>query len=157
GAARAAPSHRRPLCRRKCMTPLRFGIVGCGAVVTLHQLPACRRSPALRIEAVVDRDRAWAAQVASRAGIPQSFDDPRRLLGAVDAVLVATPNTTHADISCELLDAGVHVLCEKPLATCGADADRMLHTARRGSARLMAAQCLRFSPNIDMLHEMLRA
>ena len=139
------------------MTPLRFGIVGCGAVVTLHQLPAFRRSPALRIEAVVDRDHAWAAQVASRAGIPRSFDDPRRLVGAVDAVLVATPNSTHADISCELLDAGVHVLCEKPLATCGAEADRMLEAARRGNARLMAAQCLRFSPNIAMLHEVLRA
>ena len=139
------------------MTPLKFGIVGCGAVVTLHQLPAFRRSPAVRVEALVDRDRAWASTVASRSKISASYDDPRRLIGKVDAVLVATPNSTHADISCELLEHGVHVLCEKPLATSGAEGDRMLEAARRGGARLMAAQCLRFSPNIDMLHTMLRA
>jgi len=50
------------------MTPLKFGIVGCGAVVTLHQLPAFRRSPAVRVEALVDRDRAWDALLRDKKG-----------------------------------------------------------------------------------------
>ncbi len=133
------------------MTPLRFGVVGCGAIVTLNQLPALQRSRALKLVGMVDRDQAWAAQVARRAGVPAAHDDYRRLIGSVDAVLVATPNSTHADIVCDLLAHGVHVLCEKPLGTTGAEVDRMLDAAASSGARLMTAHCLRFSPNLEML------
>jgi len=133
------------------MTPLRFGIVGCGAIVTLHQLPALRRCPSLRLVGLVDRDREWAAKVAKRSGVPAAFDDYRQLIGKVDAVLVATPNTTHAAIACELLEHGVHVLCEKPLATTGEEVERMLASAAGGGGRLMTAHCLRFSPQFEML------
>jgi predicted dehydrogenase len=133
------------------MTPLRFGVVGCGAIVTLHQLPALQRCQALKLVGLVDRDREWAAQVARRAGVPGAYDDYRSLIGAVDAVLVATPNTTHADIVCDLLAHGVHVLCEKPLGTTSAEVERMLDAAAQGGARLMTGHCLRFSPNLEML------
>ncbi|HLK10810.1 MAG TPA: Gfo/Idh/MocA family oxidoreductase [Candidatus Binatia bacterium] len=133
------------------MTRLRFGVVGCGAIVTLHQLPALRRSAEVEVVAVSDRDGAWAARVARRFGVPASFADHHALLGRVDAALVATPNTTHADIACELLERGVHVLCEKPLATMRADVERMYAAAERGGARLVAGHCLRFSPNLAML------
>jgi len=133
------------------MTPLRFGVVGCGAIVTLHQLPALRRCPSLRLVGLVDRDREWAAKVAKRSGVPAAFDDYRQLIGKVDAVLVATPNTTHAAIACELLEHGVHVLCEKPLATTGEEVERMLAAAAGGGGRLMTAHCLRFSPQFEML------
>jgi predicted dehydrogenase len=133
------------------MRPLRFGIVGCGAIVTVNQLPALQRCGALTLVGLVDRDREWAAQLARRAGVPSAYDDHRRLIGAVDAVLVATPNTTHADIVCDFLSAGVHVLCEKPLGTTAAEVERMLGAAARSGARLMTAHCLRFSPNLEML------
>lgn len=133
------------------MSALRIGVVGCGAIVTLHQLPALRRCPALELVGVVDRDLDWARKVAGRFGVPAAFDDAAALAGAVDAVLVATPNTTHADIACAFLERGVHVLCEKPLATTGADVERMLAAAARGGARLMAAHCLRFSAQFAAL------
>jgi predicted dehydrogenase len=133
------------------MTPLRFGVVGCGAIVTLHQLPALGRCPAVRVTTLVDRDPAWAEQVAKRFRVPSTSDDHLRLVGQVDAALIATPNTTHADIACDLLEHGIHVLCEKPLGTTSQDVERMLAAAERGGARLMAGHCLRFSPNLDML------
>jgi 1,5-anhydro-D-fructose reductase (1,5-anhydro-D-mannitol-forming) len=86
------------------MKRLRFGVVGCGAIVTLHQLPALRRCAALDVLAVTDRDGAWAAGVARRFDVPAAFDDHRRLAGMVDAALVATPNSTHAAIACDLLE-----------------------------------------------------
>ena len=52
------------------MKPLRFGVVGCGAIVTMHQLPALRRCPSLELVALVDRDREWAAKVAKRFRAP---------------------------------------------------------------------------------------
>jgi len=133
------------------MSRLRFGVVGCGAISTLHQLPALRRCPDVQLVGLVDRDRDWAAKVAKRSGVPATYDDHRRLLGTVDAVLIATPNTTHAAIACDLLEHGVHVLCEKPLGTTGEEVERMLAAAARGGARLMTAHCLRFSPQLEML------
>ena len=133
------------------MRRLRFGVVGCGAISTLHQLPALRQCGRADLVAVVDTDRAWAATVARRFRVPAACDDYRELIGRVDAVLVATPNNTHADISCALLEQGIHVLCEKPMAASTIDVDRMLMAAARGGARLMAAHCLRFSPNLALL------
>jgi predicted dehydrogenase len=132
------------------MTRLRFGVVGCGAIVTLHQLPALQRCPALRLVGMVDRDRDWAARVARRAGAA-AYDDHRALIGRVDAALVATPNSTHVSIVCDLLEHGVHVLCEKPLGTTGEEVQRMQDAAARSGARLMTGHCLRFSPNLEML------
>lgn len=138
------------------MNGLRFGVVGCGAISTIFQIPALKRVPAAKLTALVDVDGAWAKSVASKHGVPESYDDYRQLIGRVDAALIATPNTTHADIACALLDHGIHVLCEKPLATTVADVDRMLGAARASGARLMAAHCLRFSPNLAKLREFLR-
>jgi predicted dehydrogenase len=136
---------------------LRFGVVGCGAFSTVYQLPALSRAATVQLAAVVDMDHAWAGKVARRFRVPQSYSDHRALSGRVDAALVATPNTTHADIVCALLEEGIHVLCEKPLATTRTEVERMLDVSARTGARLMAAHCLRFSPNLDMLKQLASA
>lgn len=137
------------------MTRLRLAVIGCGAVSTLYHLPAARGSDAVEIAGVVDADLAWAEQVAGGLGVRAW---PHHLMAAehVDAALVATPNRTHAAIACELLAAGVHVLCEKPLAPTRVEVERLL-AAAAGPARLMAAHCLRFSPNLVLLRELARA
>jgi predicted dehydrogenase len=136
---------------------LRFGVVGCGAIATLYQLPALRRCPQLELVGVVDTDVAWARRVARRFGARDAFADYRDLIGRVDAALVATPNHTHADITCALLEGGAHVLCEKPMAGTRAEVERMIDTSARTGARLMAAHCLRFSPNFAMLKQAISA
>jgi predicted dehydrogenase len=62
------------------MRPLRFGVVGCGAIVTMHQLPALRRCPSVELVGLVDRDRDWAAKVAKRFRAPAAYDDHARLV-----------------------------------------------------------------------------
>ena len=67
-------------------------------------------------------------------------------------MLIATPNTTHAAIACDLLERGIHVLCEKPLGDHAAPrSSACWRPPQRGGARLMTAHCLRFSPNLEML------
>lgn len=136
---------------------LRVGVVGCGAVVTLHHLPALKRCERVELVALVDRDRSWAAKVARKFGALECYDDHRAMLGRVDAVLVATPNTTHAEIACPLLEAGIHVLCEKPMATTSADVERMFQASAQGGGRLMAAHNLRFYANIATIKRLVSA
>lgn len=138
-------------------TRLRFGVVGCGAISTIYQIPALQRSAHVQLVAVVDIDHAWARTVAHRFRIPEFYNDYQALIGRVDAVLIATPNTTHANIACMLLEHGIHVLCEKPIAISRAEVERMFAAATQTGARLMAAHCYRFSPNFTMLKRTLAA
>ena len=134
-----------------------MGVIGCGAVVTIHHLPTFKRCERVELVALADRDRAWAAKVAQKAGVHEVYDDFTPMIGRVDAVLLATPNTTHAAIACRLLEAGVHVLCEKPMATTRADAERMFAASATGGGRVMAAHSARFNPNVTMLKDILAA
>lgn len=133
------------------MTKLRAGIVGCGAVTDIHHAAAFRRCPDITLSALVDSDLSRARALAERhGGTARSLTDYRELPGTVDMALVATSNATHADIACFLLDHGIHVLCEKPLAPRVAEAKRMAASADRSGARLMAAHSRRFNPNIEL-------
>lgn len=139
------------------MKRLRFGVVGCGALASLHQLPALRRCSNAELVAVVDVNPACAKAAARQFQVPEFYEDYRALAGRVEVALVATPNATHADIACALLEQGIHVLCEKPMATTLAEADRVLEMSARSGARLMAGHCLRFSPNLVMLKRLVSA
>lgn len=132
------------------MKPVRFGIVGCGAVSDIYHAPAIARSNGAALTAFVDAAAERAGEMARRFKVDASFADYRELVGKVDAVVIATSNTTHADIACHLLEHGVHVLCEKPMATTISDVARMFAAAARGKARLMAGHSRRFNPNLEL-------
>ncbi len=74
------------------------------------------------------------------------FTDWRDLIERVDAVSIATPTETHAEIACAFLESGVHVLVEKPIAATLDEADSMIHAAKTGGAKLMVGQLERFNP-----------
>jgi predicted dehydrogenase len=138
------------------MKPVRLAVIGCGAVSEIYHLPAIRRCADARLAAVVDADAERAAAIARANGGALAVADYRELPGKVDAALVATPNGTHAEISCFLLDHGIHVLCEKPVATTLADAERMAAASRRGPAQLMAGHSRRFNPNLELLRTLIQ-
>lgn len=105
------------------MTPLRLGIVGCGAVAELYHLPAVAACPDVRLVALADPRRERAAELGDRYGAELVTEHAADFVGAVDAAVVATPNNLHAEIASELARAGVHVLVEKPLARTTAECD----------------------------------
>ena len=82
-------------------------------------------------------------RLAGRFGIPRVTTDWRSLAAdpGVDAVVIGTPNALHATQAIAFLEAGKHVLVEKPMATSVAEADAMVAAARGGRARLMVAHC----------------
>jgi predicted dehydrogenase len=136
------------------MSALRIGVIGCGAVSEIYHLPAIARSPALTLGAVVDADAQRVATIARRYRARACLADYRRLPGTIDAAIIATPNATHAEIACFLLERGIHVLCEKPLATTLADGERMIAASERGAVRLMVGHIRRFNPNAALIREL---
>jgi len=107
------------------------------------------------VTGVVDADGAWVREISKQFGVLFCSSNHADLFGRVDAVLVATPNSTHSRIATDFLEQGIHVLCEKPLAVSCTEAEGMIASANKSGARLMAAQSRRFASNILLSHQMI--
>jgi predicted dehydrogenase len=132
---------------------LRVGIVGCGNVTTRFHLPAyAELSDRVRVVALadVDRDRLAEAQVVSGVADADTHADWRALVARpdVDIVDVATPPRLHAEIAEAAAAAGKHVLCEKPITTIPAEAERMIARCRDAGVALGVWHNWAFYPEI---------
>ncbi|HJR06174.1 MAG TPA: Gfo/Idh/MocA family oxidoreductase [Pyrinomonadaceae bacterium] len=106
--------------------------------------------------AVCDADEATARRIAAERETDWTLDW-RSLVGRVDAVSLAVPTESHAEIACPLLEAGVHVLVEKPISHTLAEADEMIASASRGNAVLMVGHVERFNPALTALYPHVRS
>ncbi|MEV1085814.1 Gfo/Idh/MocA family oxidoreductase [Streptomyces sp. NPDC050211] len=110
--------------------PLRLGLLGCGDIAARRTLPALHRTPGLELAAVAARDPARAASFAARfGGVALSSYDELLAGDETEAVYLCLPTMLHAAWAERALLAGKHVLVEKPLATCGPDAEKLFALA----------------------------
>jgi NDP-hexose-3-ketoreductase len=102
---------------------LRVGVLGAGRIALDRMVPALLRTPTVKVVAIASRDAARAARAATRFGVEAVHGYPELLKrDDVDAVYVPLPPALHAPWTRAALEAGKHVLVEKPLATCARDA-----------------------------------
>ena len=123
---------------------LRTAAIGVGYMGRFHAQKLAA-SEASRLVAVVDASGARAREVAAELGT-RAESDFRALLGGVDAVCVAVPTEHHHEVVGACLDAGVHVLVEKPLARTVVEADDLLARARRRNLVLQVGHLERYNP-----------
>jgi predicted dehydrogenase len=126
---------------------IRYAVVGLGHIAQVAVLPAfahARRNSTL--VSVVSDDPRKRLELARRYGIQQtySYDEYDRCLEQVDAVYIALPNSMHAEYTIRAAEAGVHVLCEKPMAVTAGDCRRMIAACRKNRVKLMIAYRLHF-------------
>jgi predicted dehydrogenase len=138
------------------MAALRFAIVGTGAIAGAYEA-AFASSEAAEIAAVCDTNVAAAEAYAARVGC-DAYGSVRTLLegAAFDAAIVCTPPATHESIACELMQAGKHVLCEKPLAVSALEARRMLECGMRSGVILTMASKFRFARDVRKAREIVK-
>ena len=113
---------------------LRCGVIGTSWWADLEHLPGLRARPDVELAALCGRDRERLAEMARKHGAPATFTDWREMIarGGLDAVVIATPNVLHREQALAAIQAGLHVICEKPLAMNAAEAREM--TARAEAA-----------------------
>jgi len=124
-------------------SPIKIAIVGSGAVATAH-LPIVDESPDFEAAVLVDKVLSRAEELCDQFGVPASVDNHMAIVGKVDAAIIALPHHLHAPVAVDLLEAGVHVLVEKPMALHLSDCDRMIEAAKRSGAVLAVGQLRRF-------------
>jgi predicted dehydrogenase len=127
--------------------PVRVAVVGVGHLGR-HHARVFAGLPGVTLIGVVDADAARAAEIAQATGaavVARVAD----LIGRVDAVSVAVPTEAHAEVAIPLLDAGVHVLVEKPMTRSLAEADGLLAAAARSGATLAVGHIEHFNPAVQ--------
>lgn len=136
---------------------LRTAVIGVGHLGRQHARihAALSQEGRTRLAAVCDINSETARSIALERETEWT-DDWRTLLGRVDAVSLAVPTESHAEIACTLLEAGIHVLVEKPISRTLAEADRMIEAAARGRAALMVGHMERFNPALTALRPFVR-
>lgn len=134
---------------------LRVGIIGCGGIATGKHLPSLKKLEQVEVVAFQDISLERARQAANTFGSSdaQVYESYQELLAdsTVDIVHICTPNDTHAEISIAALEAGKHVMCEKPMAKTAADAKRMVEVAKRTGKKLTIGYNNRFRADSQYL------
>ncbi len=129
---------------------LRIGIIGCGGIAGGKHLPALKALNRADLVAFCDIIPERAQKRAAEYGTPdaQVYEDYHRLLEdkSIDVVHVLTPNRMHAQITIDALEAGKHVMCEKPMAKTAADARAMVEAAAKSGKKLTIGYQHRHKP-----------
>jgi len=128
------------------MTDVRVGVVGVGHLGR-HHARLLAATPGARLMAVSDlsAERAQAAAAGTGAEV---FTDYRSMIGKVDAVSIAVPTVDHVTVAREFLNAGVHVLVEKPMTTTLAEAEELIALAENVGRVLAVGHTERFNPAV---------
>ena len=136
---------------------IKVGVIGAGGISEVH-VEGYQACPNVEVIAICDvlADRAKAR--AEKYGIPNYFTSANKLLALkdIDAVTVCTPNIDHKRSTLKALQAGKHVLCEKPMAMNAREARQMIDTARRTRRKLMIALNNRFRGDAQFIKKIVQ-
>jgi predicted dehydrogenase len=142
------------------MEPLRWGIVSTADIGTAKVVPGmikqCRHG---RVVGIASRDLARAEEAARKLGIPKAYGSYEELLAdpGIEAVYNPLPNHLHVPVSIQALEAGKHVLCEKPIALDAAEAEELLAARDRTGKLVVEAFMVRHHPQWQRSRELVRS
>lgn len=136
---------------------LKVGIIGCGGIATGKHLPSLSKLKMVDIVAFCDSERQRAKEVATKFGTKDAivYENYQELLkdNAIDVVHVCTPNISHCEISVAALEAGKHVMCEKPMAKTAEEGRKMVEASKRTGKKLTIGYQNRFRKDSQYLHK----
>ena len=136
---------------------LKVGIIGCGAIAVEKHLKSLQKISQVEVAALCNRNIEKAKSVAKEFGTADAkvYSDYRELLmdESLDVVHVCTPNVSHAEITIAALEAGKHVMCEKPMAKTSEEAKQMLAAAKKSGKKLSIGYNNRFRSDSQYLHQ----
>jgi predicted dehydrogenase len=131
-------------------TKIRYAVVGVGWIAQNSFLPGVDHTGNSKVVALVTGHEEKAAKVSEKYGIDAvyTYDEYDLLLasGRIDAAYLATPNWDHVELAVKTLDAGIHLLLEKPMAVSVEECERIIAASERSGAKLMVAYRLHFEP-----------
>lgn len=129
---------------------LRVAVLGAGAWAQHAHIPGWLRDPRCELVAICDVERARAQEFATDFGVPEATNDWQGIVGRadIDVIDVVTPSHTHFELAMAALEAGKHVLCEKPVAYDFRETRRLAELAKRKNLKTKLGFTFRYSPGV---------
>lgn len=126
---------------------LNVGVISCSGMAEGH-MRGVKNHVGAKLVAVCDIDFEKAKTVAARHGVEKVYQDYRELLAQddIDAVIIVTPDQLHREMAIAALEAGKHVLCEKPLALTREDCAAIAEATKKSDKKFMVGQICRYTP-----------
>lgn len=136
-----------------------IGVIGLGSVAQLVHLPNLVKINNAEITAVAEVKQSRLNAVAEKFNVKAKFKDYREMLqnADLDAVIIATPTSTHKDIAIDCLNAGKDILVEKPLARSYTEAKQIVDAGKKNKKNVMVGMNLRFRPDTMLLRSLINA
>jgi predicted dehydrogenase len=139
---------------------IKVGIIGCGGIAKGKHMPSLAKLEQVQMTAFCDVIESRAEEAATQFGVEEAkvYTEFRELLQdpSIDVVHICTPNDSHAEITVAALEAGKHVMCEKPMAKTAEDARFMVEAAKRTGKKLTIGYQNRFRTDSQYLHKVCR-
>ena len=142
------------------MNKVRWGVLGTANIGVKKVIPAMQQGRHVEMAGIASRDRARAERVAGQLGIPKAYGSYETLLAdpEIDAVYIPLPNHLHVPWSIKALEAGKHVLCEKPIGLSAAEGQKLLDVASRyPRQKIMEAFMYRHHPQWQRARQIVTA
>jgi predicted dehydrogenase len=136
---------------------LRVGVLGAGAWARAAHIPGWRRDPRAEVAVICDVERARAEETGARFGVAASSNDWQATVARsdLDVIDIATPSHTHFELAWAALEAGKHVLCEKPVAYDFRETRRAAELARARGLKTKLGFTFRYSPGVQYAKTMM--
>lgn len=141
------------------MSLVKWGILSTAKIGVEHLIPAIRASESGTVQAIASRDGQKAVDIAGKLNIPVSYGSYEELLAdeSIDAIYNPLPNHLHVPWTIKAMEAGKHVLCEKPIAMDSSEADSLLQKTRDyPDLKIMEAFMYRFHPQWEEVRSLIR-
>ncbi len=141
------------------MEKVKIGVIGLGGVAQLVHLPNFAKIPNADLTAVAEVNRNRLLTISDKFNVKQRFSNHNDMLekSDVEAVIIATPTSTHKDIAIDCLNAGKDVLIEKPMARTYAEAKQIVDAAKKNKRKLMVGMNLRYRPDTMLLRSFINS
>ena len=136
-----------------------IGIIGLGGIAQVVHLPILHKLPNVEIGGVAELNKNRLNTVAAKYHVPKKYLNYEQLLqdGSIDAVIIATPTDTHYKIALDCIEAGKHILIEKPIARNYNEAEEIIKNAESKNVKVMVGMNLRFRPDAMMMKSLLNS
>jgi len=133
---------------------LKIGLVGCGPIAQIAHIPAAFRSKLVRLVALCDRDQFLLQSVADKSGIKRLYTDYAEMLadGEIQAVIIAVPDRLHVSLAIQALEAGKHVLVEKPLGSTSTECRALVRLVDVKGLKMQVGCMKRHDPGVRFAH-----
>jgi predicted dehydrogenase len=138
---------------------LKVGIIGGGAIAQVAHLPVLKKTRSVDVQAICDADLPKARALADRFAVKDAYDDIEELLryGALDAVVICSPNHLHESHILAALSAKLHVLVEKPLGMSGASVQRIIRAVEKSDRVVMVGMNHRYRPDVQIVRSFVQS